>query len=216
MNFDLDAVAGARTVILVEGISDQAALEALAERRGRALDSQGISIVHMGGATNIGRFLDLLGPGGLGVRLAGLCDAGEAGCFRRALERAGFGSGLSRADMEALGFYVCADDLEDELIRALGVASVEQIIADQGDIRSFRILQMQPAQQGLSTERQLHRFMGSRAGRKSQYARLLVDALDLAQVPRPLDLVLAHVLRIGKDAAGYATRRRSGQPHPDP
>jgi hypothetical protein len=189
----LAAVAASRAVILVEGMSDQAALEALAERRGRALGSQGISIVHMGGATNIGHFLDLLGPGGLGLRLAGLCDAAEAGCFRRALERAGLGGGLSRDDMEALGFYVCADDLEDELIRALGVASVEQIIQAQGDIRSFRILQKQPAQQGQSTERQLHRFMGTRSGRKSQYARLLVDALDLSRVPRPLDLVLAHV-----------------------
>jgi len=30
----------------------------------------------MGGATNIGHFLDTFGPRGLGVRLAGLCDAG--------------------------------------------------------------------------------------------------------------------------------------------
>jgi hypothetical protein len=29
--------------------------------------------------------------------------------------------------------------------------------------------------------------------RKIRYARLLVEALDLAQVPRPLDSVLAHV-----------------------
>jgi hypothetical protein len=176
-------------------MSDQVALEALAERRGLNLDTHGISVVPMGGATNIGRFLRLLGPGGLDVRLAGLCDAAEEGYFRRALERAGFGSSLSRADREALGFYVCTPDLEDELIRALGVASVEQIIRDQGEIRSFRILQQQPAQQGQSPERQLHRFMGARSGRKSQYARLLVDALDLTRVPRPLDQVLAHVSR---------------------
>jgi len=193
MNVDLAGVAESRAVILVEGMSDQAALEALAERRGRALDTQGISIVQMGGATNIDRFLDLFGPRGLDVRLAGLCDAAEEGYFRRALERAGFGSGLSRADTEALGFYVCAADLEDELIRALGAASVEHIIAAQGEIRSFRILQKQPAQQGLSTERQLHRFMGTRSGRKSHYARLLAGALDLSRVPRPLDHVLAHV-----------------------
>jgi len=182
-----------RAVILVEGASDQAALEALAERRGRALDAQGISIRQMGGATNIGRFLGLFGPGGLGVRLAGLCDAAEEGYFQRAFERAGFGASLSRADMEALGFYVCIPDLEDELIRALGVASVEQIIQAQGEIRSFRILQKQPAQQGRSPEEQLHRFMGTRSGRKSRYARLLMEALDLARVPRPLDQVLAHV-----------------------
>jgi hypothetical protein len=193
MNFDQATAAGSRAVILVEGMSDQAALEALAERHGRALDTQGISIVQMGGATNIDRFLGLFGPRGLNVGLAGLCDAAEEGCFRRALGRAGLGSRLSRADMEALGFYVCAADLEDELIRALGAASVEQVIQDQGEIRSFRIFQRQPAQQGQSPESQLHRFMGTRSGRKSQYARLLVGALDLTRVPRPLDRVLAHV-----------------------
>jgi len=193
MNFDLAAIAGSRAVILVEGMSDRAALEALAERRGRALDAHGISIVPMGGATNIDHFLSLLGPTRLKVKLAGLCDAAEEGYFRRALERAGFGSGLSRADMEALGFYVCAADLEDELIRALGVASVERVIQAQGEIRSFRTFQKQPAQQGQSPEKQLHRFLGTQSGRKSQYARLLVGALDLTRVPRPLDRVLAHV-----------------------
>jgi Overcoming lysogenization defect protein-like, TOPRIM domain len=193
MDFDLATAAGARAVILVEGTSDQAALEVLAERRGRVLGAQGVAIVPMGGATNIGRFLDLFGPRGLGVRLAGLCDAAEEGCFRRALEQAGLGSCLSRARMEALGFYVCAADLEEELIRALGTASVEQVIRAQGEIRSLRILQRQPAQRGHSPERQLHRFIGVRSGRKSQYARLLVGALDLSQIPRPLDRVLAHV-----------------------
>jgi hypothetical protein len=193
MSFDLATVAGSRAVVLVEGMSDQAALEALAERRGQALGARGISIVSMGGATNIDRFLELLGPQGLDVRLAGLCDAAEEGYFRRALERAGFGSSLSRADAEALGFYVCAADLEDELIRALGTACVEQIIEAHGEIRSFRIFQQQPAQQRQSPERQLHRFMGTRSGRKTQYARLLAEALDLSRVPRPLDRVLAHV-----------------------
>jgi predicted ATP-dependent endonuclease of OLD family len=111
MSLDQAGAAEPRAVILVEGMSDQAALEALAERRGQALAAQGISIAAMGGATNIERFLDRFGPHGLGVRLAGLCDAAEAGHFRRALERAGPGSGLSRAGMEALGFFVCTADL---------------------------------------------------------------------------------------------------------
>jgi hypothetical protein len=88
---------------------------------------------------------------------------------------------------------VCIADLEEELIRSLGVAAVEQILDAEGDLGSFRILQRQPAHQGRSTADQLHRFMGTRSGRKSQYARLLVDALDLTQVPRPLDRVLAHI-----------------------
>ncbi|HTS97534.1 MAG TPA: TOPRIM nucleotidyl transferase/hydrolase domain-containing protein [Streptosporangiaceae bacterium] len=183
-----------RSVILVEGESDRAALEALAGRRGRPLAAEDVAVVPMGGATNIDRFLDRFGPRGLDVRLAGLCDAGEEGHFRRALARAGLGPGLSRDGMEALGFYVCAADLEDELIRALGPAAVQRVIEAQGELRSLRILQRQPAQRERTLGEQLHRFIGTRSGRKSQYARLMVAALDLTRVPRPLDRVLAHVL----------------------
>ena len=182
-----------RAVVLVEGISDQLALEALAQRGGRNLGAEGISVVPIGGAQAIGRYLDQFGPQGLDVRLAGLCDAAEERDFQRALERAGLGSNLTRADMETLGFYVCVEELEDELIRSLGAASVEQIVDAQGDLGSFRTLQKQPAWQGRSTEEQLRRFMGSGGSRKIRYASLLVDALDLTHVPRPLDRVLAHV-----------------------
>ena len=95
--------------------------------------------------------------------------------------------------MERLGFYVCVADLEDELIRALGAASVERVVDAQGELGSFRTLQKQPAWQGRTNEEQLRRFMGSGGGRKIRYARLLVDALDLSQMPRPLDLVLARI-----------------------
>ena len=88
---------------------------------------------------------------------------------------------------------MCDADLEDELIRALGVAAVEQVVAEQGELTSFRTLQKQPAQRGRSVEAQLRRFMGSRGGRKIRYVPLLVEALDLARVPRPLDRLLAHV-----------------------
>ncbi|MGH3071674.1 MAG: ATP-dependent endonuclease [Gaiellaceae bacterium] len=182
-----------RAIVIVEGISDQVALEALARRHGRNLEAEGVSIVPIGGAQAIGRFLDGLGPRGSSVRLAGLCDEAEEGDFRRALERAGLGSDLARAEMEALGFYVCVADLEEELIRALGAAAVEEIAQAQGDLGSFRTLQKQPAWRGRSTEEQLRRFMGSGGRRKIRYARLLVDALDLSQMPRPLDRVLTHV-----------------------
>ena len=185
--------ADSRAVVLVEGVSDQVALEALADRLGRNLGAEDISILPMGGATNISSFLDLFGPRGLDVRLAGLCDAGEEGDFRRGLERAGLSSNLSRADMEELGFYVCVADLEDELIRALGPACVEAVLDSEGDLGSFRTFQKQPAWRGQRIEGQLQRFMGSADRRKIRYARLLVDALDLAHVPRPLDGVLARV-----------------------
>jgi hypothetical protein len=182
-----------RAVVLVEGLSDRAAVEALAERRGRDLGAEGVAIVPIGGAQAIGRYLDLYGPQGRDITLAGLCDAGEEREFRRGLERAGLGSQLTRADMEALGFYVCEADLEDELIRALGAAVVEEIADAQGDLGSFRTLQKQPPWRGRPTEEQLRRFMGSGGRRKIRYARLLVEALDLDHVPRPLDRVLAHV-----------------------
>ena len=182
-----------RAVVLVEGTSDQVALETLAERRGRDLEAEQVAIVPIGGAQAIGASLTRFGPQGLDVRLAGLCDAGEERDFRRGLERAGLGSDLTRAEMEALGFYVCVVDLEDELIRALGAEAVEQIADAQGDLGAFRTLQKQPAWRGRPREEQLRRWMGSGGRRKIRYARLLVEALDLTEVPRPLNLVLAHV-----------------------
>jgi hypothetical protein len=87
--------------------------------------------------------------------------------------------------VEQLGFYVCVADLEDELIRALGVPAVER--------SSLRTLQKQPDWRGRAPEEQLRRFLGSGGSRKIEYAPLLVQALDLDRVPRPLDRVLMHV-----------------------
>jgi len=182
-----------QAVVLVEGVSDQVALEAVAARRGRDLESEGVTIVPVGGAQAIGRFLTRFGPQGSNTRLAGLCDAGEEDVLRRSLEHAGFGAGLSRDAMARLGFHICVEDLEDELIRALGPASVESVLESHGDLRSFRTFQKQPAWRGRRIEGQLRRFMGSADSRKIRYARLLVDALDPDRVPTPLDGVLAHV-----------------------
>jgi hypothetical protein len=182
-----------RAVVLVEGVSDQVALETLAERRGRDLAAEQISIVPIGGAQASGGFLERYGPQGLDVRLAGLCDAGEERDFRRGLERAGLGSNLDRDAMEVLGFYVCDVDLEDELIRALGAEAVERIAEAQRELGAFRTLQKQPVWRGRPTEEQFRRWLGSGARRKIRYARLLVEGLELAEVPRPLTLVLAHV-----------------------
>lgn len=183
----------AHAVVLVEGISDQAALEALAVRRGRDLTAEGVAVIPIGGAQAIGRFLEHYGPRGRDANLAGLCDVAEEREFRRGLERAGLGVDVGREEMERLGFYVCVADLEEELIRAVGVDTVEQVIAVNGDLGPFRTLQKQPAWQGRPREAQLRRFMGSGGRRKIRYARLLVEALELDRVPRPLDRVLAHV-----------------------
>ena len=188
-----DTAVGRCAVILVEGPSDQAAVGALAARRGRDLEAEGVFVVPMGGATNIGHFLDLFGPRGLGVTLAGLCDEGEEGDVLRGLARAGLHPGPARADAERLGFYVCVADLEDEMIRSLGTARVEQLIAAQGELTSFRTFCRQPAQRNRSRQQQLRRFLGARSGRKLHYARVLASSLEETRVPRPLDRVLAHV-----------------------
>ena len=179
-----------RAVILVEGTSDAVAIETLAERRERDLEADGVVIVPIGGAQAIGRFLGLYGPD---VKLAGLCDAAEEPEFRRALERAGCGNDLSRHGLERLGFFTCDPDLEAELIRAVGTDEVLRVAEAHGDAASFRTLQKQPEWRERPIEEQLHRWLGSGGSRKIRYARHLVEALDLAAVPRPLDCVLAAV-----------------------
>jgi hypothetical protein len=185
--------ARAQTVVLVEGMSDKLAVRALAERRGRDLDAEGVAILAMGGSKNIRRFLEVFGPKGIGLRVAGLCDAGEERDFQRGLERAGCGSSLTRSELDALGFHVCVADLEDELIRALGADAVERVVAAQGELVALRTFQRQPQWAGRSREEQLRRFLGTHGGRKVQCAPLLVHALDLDRVPAPLHRLLDHI-----------------------
>ena len=144
----------------------------------------------IGGAHAIGHALERYGPRGLDLRLAGLYDVGEERAFARGLEHAGLGIDLERVDLEALGFWACDTDLEHELVRALGSEAVERVIEAEGETSSFRTFRKQLAKRELDLEEQLWRFMWNR---KIRYAPLLVEALDLEQVPRPLDGVLAAV-----------------------
>lgn len=158
------------TVVFVEGASDRVALLKLAERRGRDLRAEGVEVVAIGGAHALPRFL----ASTRSARLVGLCDAGEAREFTRALD----------------DVYVCDADLEDELIRAIGAERLQAIIEEQGELHSFRTLQKQPAQRARTIEQQLRVFLGNR---KVRYAELLVGELEPASVPRPLDAVLEAV-----------------------
>ena len=167
-------------VVLVEGTSDCRAVETLAHRRGRDLAAEGVAVVPMGGFGNLPRLLRQY----RGVRLAGLYDVGEERHFLRAL------ACKDRGELESAGFYACTQDLEDELTRAVGPAEMQRVLAEQGELRAFRTYQRQPAHRERPLEEQLHGFMWNR---KQRYAVLLVEALDLGRVPRPLDRVLAHV-----------------------
>jgi hypothetical protein len=178
-----------RGVVLVEGTSDRGAVETLARRRGRDLDAEGVSVVAMGGYGNLPRLLEQY----RGLDVAGLYDAREERHFLRALDCA------NRSELERIGFYACVRDLEDELTRAVGSAGMERVLAENNELRAFRTYQRQPAHRAEPLEEQLHGFMWNR---KQTYAVLLVDALDLERVPRPLDRVLTHVASVANCRRG--------------
>jgi hypothetical protein len=179
-----------RSAILVEGWSDEAAVQAWAQTSGLDLADNGIIVLAVGGITNLGKFAAALRESAPGVRLCGLYDASEEVVALRSLERAGLVANLTREAAATLGFFACDNDLEDELIRALGPIAVERILESEGEMPSFRRFQIQPAQRGWDAHRLLKRFMGTRAGRKVRYGSLLVQALAPEDVPAPLKRAL--------------------------
>jgi len=185
--------AKADTIVLVEGWSDQAAIETLARRVGLHLEAMAVVVLPIGGATNAHQFVARFGVQGLRLRLAGLYDLPEERHILRAVSADMATSAPSQTDAESLGFYACSEDLEDELIRALGPEAVEQVIAAEGEIGAFRRFQLQPAQHGRPVAAHLRRFMGTRAGRKIRYGALLAAALDLGNIPSPLSQLLARL-----------------------
>lgn len=182
---------GLRSVVLVEGNSDRVALHAVAERSGRDLAAEGIEVVAMGGITNTRAMAARYGPQGLGLSLAGLYDAADEAKLQHGLVKAGLSAAAEPDGLAALGFYKCSADLEDELIRALGVEAVEAVIEAVGVTRSLQLLAGMPAQRSWRREAVLRRFLGVRSGRKARYAALLVEALEPNRVPEPLAAVLA-------------------------
>ncbi|MCG7208193.1 TOPRIM nucleotidyl transferase/hydrolase domain-containing protein [Streptomyces arenae] len=172
---------GVRAAVLLEGPSDVAAVGAVTALHGRDLAAEGVCVLSMGGAMNVGRFARLLGPPGLGLRLTGLCDEREQPYYARGLERAG-------APQD--GVFVCAADLEDELIRALGPPRVTELIRAEGDHRPLCTFLNQPAQRGRTAQQQLRRFLGTKKGRKIHYGRVLAEALVPTRVPAPLNGLL--------------------------
>jgi hypothetical protein len=180
----------ARKVILVEGISDVLAIRAMAIRAGRNLDAEGITLLSLEGGGGLDSYVKLLGPSGLGLELLGLCDADQEGQWAKWLEAAGLGHSLDRAKMEAIGFFVCDRDLEDELIRAVSVADVIQLIANEGEDAAFKAFIKAPAHSSKAPDDQIRSFFG-KSGRKARYAPLLVDATPSGSEPRSLQEVLS-------------------------
>lgn len=185
---DADADGVAR-VVLVEGRSDLAAVEACAGTLGRDLGAEGVLVVSMNGATNLPRYLRLLGPAGLRLPLAGLVDVQEVPLYVGALADAGMSGPDS--PLEEAGFFACVRDLEDELLRALGVDAAIDVVRAVGDGGRFERMRRQPAQRERARVDQLHRFVGTAAGRKAVLARAFAERLPAERIPAPLRDLLA-------------------------
>lgn len=183
----------ARAVVLVEGVSDQIAVEATASVQGHDLSADGVVVLPLGGAHAIGNALVRLQERPDDLVIAGLCDLAEAPQFRQAIAAAGLGEVTDRAGLEVLGFFVCVDDLEDELLRAAGPDLVDQVMIAQGDRSSFATLQAQPSWRDAPYDAQVRRFIAAGARRKHRYAAAIVRALGPDRAPAPLRGVLAHV-----------------------
>lgn len=177
------------TTVLVEGESDRVALTTLADRRGQALDD--VDVMSLGGITNIRAVAVDLGPKGAGHRLCGLYDSPAVGIVREGLHQAGLP--VERMDLRELGFFGCVLDLEDELVRAVGLDGVEAVIDAEGEGHSLRLLAGMPAQRGWTREAVVRRFLTSQAGRKARYARALIEALGPERAPEPLVALLEHI-----------------------
>lgn len=177
-----------RTVVLVEGESDRVALQTLACRLDIDIDGREAELVVMNGVTNLRRHLAETGEAAVVL----LHDIGEAAYVDRALARCG-GPAPAR--------FACDLDLEDELVRSLGVPGTLAVIDAAGDLPKWETLVAQPHHRDRPEAQVLRRFFGTTSGRKARYAQLLVDALDLDRVPEPLAGALAAVVSRGRRGA---------------
>jgi hypothetical protein len=191
-----------RTLVLVEGDSDAAAVRALADLIDCDLDSHRVRIWSAAGVTNFSRVLMDFVRTHPSAAFCGMYDVADERYVRRALASAAIPI-AAHESLEPFGFFACVADLEDELIRALGAEAVERVLEAQAELNSFRRFQAMPQHRYSPVHHQLHRFLGTRATRKIRSARRLVEALDLARLPRPLVQLAARLL----EATSQAPRR---------
>jgi hypothetical protein len=180
----------AGTVVLLEGPSDVAAVRAVAAANGMTDGVHRYRLIDMGGVTNIRRHLEAIRTASMPVRVMGMCDAGEATFFVRALQAVGDGL-YSESELAPHGFHVCEADLEDELIRALGPERVVSALYRLGLRGTLATFQRQPAWRDRPLHEQLHRFAGVASGRKTLLAGAFAEALAPDEAPAPLRRLVA-------------------------
>ena len=188
---ETDETSGTTTVLL-EGVSDVAAVRAVARRLD--VDLSSVQLVDLGGVTNVRRVLLDIVHARPDAGFLGRCDAGEVRFVLRALDVAGLGVAHER-ELPSRGFFVCHADLEEELIRALGTARTVAVIEGLGLGTKLATLQQQPAWQGRPLAEQLHRFCGVASGRKELLAGALAAELKPSEVPVPLRRLVERIAR---------------------
>ncbi len=181
------------TLVLVEGESDAAAVRALADLVRFDLGLHQVQICSAAGVTNFSRVLANFVRTHPGADFCGMYDVADERHVRRALANAAVPVAADES-LESFGFFACVADLEDELIRALGAATVERVLEAQDELNSFRRFQAMPQHRREPVHQQLRRFLGTKATRKIRSARRLVEALDRARLPRPLAQLAARLL----------------------
>lgn len=185
-------------VVLVEGPSDVAALEAVLASAGL---TRGVEVRSMAGVTKIRTALAAALAQEPTPRVLGLCDEGEVDVVLRAVRAAGLPV-ENPADLSAVGFHTCRGDLEDELIGAVGAAEAVGLLRGLGLEASFERFRRQPAWRGRDLGASLARFAGAGSGRKVRIARALAQALPPEGLPAPIAALVAQVGAATNDAAG--------------
>lgn len=180
----LARAATARAVILVEGISDQIALEVMAVRLGRDLVSDGIVVLPIGGAHAVANVIATFAADRADMRLSGVVDEAEGELFHRAA--------AATSALSADRIHICVRDLEDELIRAVEPAQFEALLDAEGDLPAFRTMQKQPNWRDRPFPEQMHRWLRSISGRTNTYADRVIRTATADRLPRPLVEAIQH------------------------
>lgn len=176
-----------RKAVLLEGVSDVAALTAVARKRD--VDLAAVQLVDLGGVTNVRRELIELHRAPTDLEILGLCDAPEVHFVEQALNDVGH-TVRDVSDLPAYGFFVCHADLEEELIRAVGAERTVAVIEHLGLDTKLATLRQQPAWHDRPLAEQLHRFCGVASGRKELLAGALAATLDPEDAPEPLQALV--------------------------
>lgn len=112
-----------RSLILVEGPSEEIITRRVAELRGINLDREDISIVSLGAANNFPNAYNLFGPNGFNIAVSSLVDKAEAHLLASTL-------GVNEDQLATNNVVICDADLENEYIRALGSARTVELLTN--------------------------------------------------------------------------------------